>query len=74
MIDVDSGEPVGRVPGVDDMVQFFADENYQPRDRACLIHGDFKIDNLVFHRTEPKIIGILESVHMNFGDLGAGRC
>lgn len=60
VIDVDSRKPVGRVPGMDDMVQFFSDGKYRPRDRSCLIHGDFKIDNLIFHRTEPKVIGTFE--------------
>lgn len=60
VIDVDTKQPVGRVPGVHEMIRFFSDEKSQPRDRACLIHGDYKIDNLVFHKTEPKIIGILE--------------
>jgi aminoglycoside phosphotransferase (APT) family kinase protein len=34
----------------------------QPKDRTSLIHGDYKIDNLVFHKTEPRVIGILEYI------------
>ncbi|CEL09748.1 hypothetical protein ASPCAL12878 [Aspergillus calidoustus] len=60
VVDVESGEAVGDVPGIERMIAFFSDERYQPADRASLIHGDFKIDNLVFHKTEPRIIGILD--------------
>jgi aminoglycoside phosphotransferase (APT) family kinase protein len=41
-------------------VGFFMNEKGQPADRTTLVHGDYKIDNLVFHKTEPRVIGILE--------------
>jgi aminoglycoside phosphotransferase (APT) family kinase protein len=40
------------------MLKFFKEE--QPKDRGRPVHGDYKIDNLVFHKTEPRVIGILE--------------
>ena len=58
--DVDTKKPVGKIPYFDDMVSYFSNKNKQPKDRATLIHGDYKIDNLVFHKTEPKVIGILD--------------
>ncbi|KAI1429017.1 phosphotransferase enzyme family protein [Xylaria sp. FL1777] len=59
-IDVDTKEPVGQIPHFDEMLQFFADKDLQPRHRATLVHGDFKVDNLVFHKTESRVIGILD--------------
>ena len=58
--DVDSGAPVGPLPHMEDLVGYFANAKKQPVDRCTLVHGDYKIDNLVFHKTEPRVIGILE--------------
>lgn len=59
-VDVESKEPVGELPHFMDMVQFFSTKATQPQDRGSLVHGDYKIDNLVFHKTEPRVIGILD--------------
>ncbi|ERF72212.1 hypothetical protein EPUS_02099 [Endocarpon pusillum Z07020] len=59
-VDVDTKIPVGKIPHFDDMVSFFSEKPLQPQDRATLVHGDYKIDNLVFHKTEPRVIGILD--------------
>ena len=61
-VDIVTHVPVGKIPHFDDIVAFFKNGRTQPKDRATLIHGDYKIDNLVFHKTEPRVIGILEYV------------
>ncbi|KAI0178438.1 kinase-like domain-containing protein [Pestalotiopsis sp. NC0098] len=59
-VDADTKEPVGQIPHFDGLVEYFSDKKLQPRDRATLVHGDYKIDNMVFHKTEPRVIGILD--------------
>lgn len=59
-VDVDTKIPVGELPHFNDMVRFFSNKETQPRDRGTFVHGDYKIDNLVFHKTEPRVIGILD--------------
>ncbi|KAI8945545.1 kinase-like domain-containing protein [Xylaria longipes] len=59
-VDIDTKEPVGQIPHFDEILQFFADKDLQPRHRATLVHGDYKLDNMVFHRTESRVIGILD--------------
>ncbi|ODM24109.1 hypothetical protein SI65_01699 [Aspergillus cristatus] len=59
-VDVDTKEPVGELPHFKDIVSFFSNKSTQPRDRGTLVHGDYKIDNLIFHKTEPRVIGILD--------------
>ncbi|KAF2653499.1 APH-domain-containing protein [Lophiostoma macrostomum CBS 122681] len=58
--DVETGREVGKVPRMDEIVAFFQDMKSQPKDRGVPIHGDYKIDNLVYHKTEPRVIGILD--------------
>ncbi|KAI2607541.1 phosphotransferase enzyme family protein [Hypoxylon fragiforme] len=58
--DVDTGEPVGEIPHMDELMAFFADASLRPRDRATLVHGDYKIDNVVFDTATPNVAGILD--------------
>lgn len=56
--DKDTNEPVGQLPHFQEFLDFFSQN--QTFDRGVLFHGDYKIDNLVFHPTEPRVIGILD--------------
>jgi len=35
-------------------------QNIPPDDTAALVHGDYRLDNLVFHATEPRVIAVLD--------------
>ncbi len=59
-VDVKTKTAVGKTPHYEDVVDFLRDPKTQPQDRGTLIHGDYKIDNLVYHQTEPRVIGVLE--------------
>ncbi|CAI6334845.1 unnamed protein product [Periconia digitata] len=58
--DVETGEQVGEVPRMQELVRLFEDKKGRPKDRGVPIHGDYKIDNLVYHKTGPRVIGILD--------------
>lgn len=57
-IDEDTKQAVGPIPHWNDLTTWFA--AHLPVDRTTIVHGDFKIDNCVFHATEPRLIGILD--------------
>ncbi|KAB8217350.1 kinase-like domain-containing protein [Aspergillus novoparasiticus] len=59
-VDVETKEPVGELPHFMETVRFFSNKSTQPKDRGTLVHGDYKIDNMIFHKTEPRVIGILD--------------
>ncbi|KAI9138104.1 kinase-like domain-containing protein [Paraphysoderma sedebokerense] len=52
------GEKVGMLPRFKEMVEWL-DKN-QVKDELSITHGDFKMDNLVFHPTDARVIGILD--------------
>ncbi|KAL5332490.1 kinase-like domain-containing protein [Aspergillus crustosus] len=57
-LDIETRQPIGPLPHLEETSAFF--RTNQPVDRTTLVHGDYKIDNIVFHKTEPRVIGVLD--------------
>ncbi|EJT99683.1 APH-domain-containing protein [Dacryopinax primogenitus] len=57
--DVDTGALVGPIPQFDTLIDWYT-RHLPQAEEVRIVHGDYKLDNLVFHPTEPKVIGILD--------------
>jgi len=54
----DEGD-AGRDPHLDKLLEWLP-AHIPPGDECCLVHGDFRLDNLVFHADEPRIVAVLD--------------
>lgn len=43
-------------------------QNLPPQQRTSLIHGDFRLDNLIFHPSEPKVSAVVDWELSTLGD------
>ncbi|KIL68737.1 hypothetical protein M378DRAFT_8198 [Amanita muscaria Koide BX008] len=60
-VDADTEEPVGDIPFFHELISWY--KSNLPNESKLgtrIVHGDYKIDNLVFHPTENRVIGILD--------------
>jgi aminoglycoside phosphotransferase (APT) family kinase protein len=49
----------GAVRAMDALIEWLPD-NIPADDSASIVHGDFRLDNLVVHPTEPRVIAVLD--------------
>lgn len=57
----------GRDPNMDAVLRWLP-ENIPEGERAALVHGDFRCDNVIFHPTEPRIVAVLDWELSTLGD------
>jgi aminoglycoside phosphotransferase (APT) family kinase protein len=54
-------------PAMDRLIQWLP-RHLPPEGAARIVHGDYRIDNLIFHPTEPRVIGVLDWELSTLGD------
>ena len=47
------------VPAMERLMRWLA-ETTPPADEAVIVHGDFRLGNLLFHPTEPRVLAVLD--------------
>ena len=50
------------------LIEWLPDHIPEGEESVALVHGDYRLDNMMFHPTEPRIIGILDWELSTLGD------
>lgn len=57
----------GRIPAMENLIGWLP-ENIPLQSGAAVVHGDFRLDNVIFHPAEPKILAVLDWELSTLGD------
>ena len=47
------------IPAMDRLIAWLPD-NVPPGEQSCIVHGDYRLDNVIFHPLEPRILAVLD--------------
>jgi aminoglycoside phosphotransferase (APT) family kinase protein len=50
---------LGRIESMDNLISWLP-TNIPPGDETTIVHGDYRLDNTVFHASEPRILAVLD--------------
>ena len=48
-----------KIPAMDKLIDWLP-KNIPAGDQTAIVHGDYRLDNMIFHPTEPKVLAILD--------------
>jgi aminoglycoside phosphotransferase (APT) family kinase protein len=48
-----------RIEAMERLIEWLP-ENIPPGDETSIVHGDYKLDNMIFHPTEPRVVALLD--------------
>ena len=54
-------------PAMDALIEWLP-RHLPPEEAPRIVHGDYRMDNLVFHKSEPRVIGVLDWELSTIGD------
>jgi aminoglycoside phosphotransferase (APT) family kinase protein len=64
-------EDAGRDANMDRLIEWLNANMPEDDDATSITHGDFRIDNLIFHPTEPRVLAVLDWELSTLGHPGA---
>lgn len=53
------GSATQSIPAMDKLIEWLP-ANIPPGDETSLVHGDYHLNNIIFHPTEPRIVAVLD--------------
>jgi aminoglycoside phosphotransferase (APT) family kinase protein len=56
-----------RIPAMDSLIDWLP-KNVPPEAGTSVVHGDFRLDNTIFHASEPRILAVLDWELSTLGD------
>ena len=55
------------IPAMDALIEWLP-ANAPEQERTSVVHGDYRLDNMIFHPTEPRVIAVLDWELSTLGD------
>jgi aminoglycoside phosphotransferase (APT) family kinase protein len=54
-----AAEAAPRIPAMDRLIEWLP-SHIPPGDETSIVHGDYRLDNVIFHPTEPRVLAVLD--------------